>query len=141
MSMFYRLPFFGFDAASGFGRKEISSDVLNVEVTCAGTNLAGAAEILPAFYSAALDIKNIVVFAKYVNASNRAVKIPSLNPDYQFTIFASASAFPSASAVDVFLPAGATFVDGTTSLSIPAGVGKTLRVVGLNSGNQVWGSI
>ncbi len=138
MRVFHQLPFFGFDAATGFAFRDASDDVLQKEVQCAGTNLATAASFWPAFTEGAIDIKNIVVFAKYVDASNFAIKIPTSNQQYRFTIFASSVTFPSSGSIEAFLDYG-TFVDGSNSLVIPAGTGRLLRVVALTGGTPVWG--
>lgn len=136
---YYHLPFPGIDATTGFAYKDIPDEVLYRAINCAGTDLASAAAIWPTSTGTAIATKEIVITARYVDASNYAVKLPTINQDYQFTIFASATSFPSSGDVTVFLSGSDKFVDGTTSVVIPAGTGKLFRIIDLDSGNAVWG--
>ena len=139
MRIFYQLPHFAFSSQSGFAYKDVPNETLETIVDCAGTTLATAASFWPSSYESAVSLKRVTVFARYVDASNYAVKIPFQNPDYHITIFASALSFPSSGSIEVFLPFSNTFVDGTASISAAPGTGKTFRVLGVNSGNLVWG--
>lgn len=125
----------------GFSISEAQDDLLFEAVTCAGTTLVTAPQLISVGNTDSFPggyIK-MSVLAHYVDAGNYAVVLPSILSVcvQEVVIWADA---PSGSSITVFAPSGDTFVGGGGSVTINGGQGKIFtRIESYPS--RVWATI
>jgi len=107
---------------------EVNDGVLLAHIQCAGTSLSTASQAPGA---SAANLSKAIIVATYVDASNFGLVLPSFGGALLEDVEIYAMG-PDGVSITVFLPGSTALVDGSVSIDIPTGTGKTLRVIGGN---------
>ncbi|HVQ43349.1 MAG TPA: hypothetical protein VMT30_00060 [Candidatus Saccharimonadia bacterium] len=140
-SNLFVLPFNGLFPPLSLAIREKSEDIIWASIDCQGIDFASAAV---GYIENDTLIRDVVLVANYVDASNYAIKLDtSIYVGQKYTVIASATVFPAAGDIEVFLDPQVRLIDGNSSVIIPRGTAKTFIPVAWDSINSVniWAAI